>query len=612
LTGYAFIDSNLNNQLDPGESGLGGVNVSLYASDGTTLLGQATTDVNGAYHFDDSDNVTSGNLQPGNYVLVETPPIGYVSQGIQLASPLNPATAGATPDTINVTAVTSDGVTAPGSLNFGLVPAASISGKVYFDSNGNGVNDAGDTPISGEFLLLSGTDSANQSISLTASTGLDGSYSFTGLRPGTYSITNAETTGLLLGANQVGMVLTGAGPAVASGTLVGADTIGSVTLGAGSVGSSYLFSEIATEVTGQVVIDAQGMGFVPGQAPQAGVTISLYNDVNHNGVLSSADGAPIATTTTAADGTYKFVNFPAGAYIVKETVPSGYVRTTPVFQDYNDVSLCNCGIVHGGVNFANFPKTPNAATNIKYTDVHSGKSTTVTDLRGKTHQGDQVSVTFTVKPVQTQEFHLVSYTAPQSSFNASNADEQVVFQSQGGVFTPGTYTLSVTLPNGFYQVDFFSGSIITQFGPSGSNIFYTPQGRLISADNAGSRVDGVSSLSGFVYFDANQDHVKNSGDTGIGGVTVVLEGTDYLGNIYDITTTTAADGSYSFTGLDASSASGYTLIIDPTQAALAPYTWEADDDGSLGGTLGVDQISAIFLNFNQSGANYDFAEIKSG
>jgi len=58
-----------------------------------------------------------------------------------------------------------------------------------------------------------------------------------------------------------------------------------------------------------------------------------------------------------------------------------------------------------------------------------------------------------------------------------------------------------------------------------------------------------SSISGFVYEDSGNDGVKGAGEAGIAGVTVKLTGTDDLGNPVSLTTTTAADGSYSFATL---------------------------------------------------------------
>src|SRR5437588_7339925 len=57
------------------------------------------------------------------------------------------------------------------------------------------------------------------------------------------------------------------------------------------------------------------------------------------------------------------------------------------------------------------------------------------------------------------------------------------------------------------------------------------------------------SLSGIVYADTNGDCVRQPAEAGVGGVTITLTGTDNMGNPVNLTTTTAADGTYSFQNL---------------------------------------------------------------
>jgi SdrD B-like domain len=62
---------------------------------------------------------------------------------------------------------------------------------------------------------------------------------------------------------------------------------------------------------------------------------------------------------------------------------------------------------------------------------------------------------------------------------------------------------------------------------------------------------GLSSLSGFVYCDVNNDGLKQTGEPVVVGATVVLGGTDSLGAIVSETTTTDSTGAYHFTSLAA-------------------------------------------------------------
>jgi hypothetical protein len=65
---------------------------------------------------------------------------------------------------------------------------ASLSGHVYYDGDMSGARDASEAGLANWMVMLSGTDSVGNAVSLSATTGDDGSYSFTGLEAGTYQI----------------------------------------------------------------------------------------------------------------------------------------------------------------------------------------------------------------------------------------------------------------------------------------------------------------------------------------------------------------------------------------------------------------------------------------
>jgi hypothetical protein len=102
----------------------------------------------------------------------------------------------------------------------------------------------------------------------------------------------------------------------------------------------------------------------------------------------------------------------------------------------------------------------------------------------------------------------------------------------------------VTLPGNFYQVDFVLGSTIDQLGPAGSNLFYSAQGRLLSADNNGSQA-AAPTLSG-TLFDAN--HLPPASNSSL---TLTLTGVDSQGNpVAPLTgTLDTTTGFFSFAGL---------------------------------------------------------------
>src|SRR5207245_493654 len=100
------------------------------------------------------------------------------------------------------------------------------------------------------------------------------------------------------------------------GLTVGA---GGINSGGTSTGNNFADFQNAS-ITGIKYMDVTGNGFSADDTPLAGVTINLYQG-------TSATGTPIATTTTASDGTYSFNNLPPGTYFVQEAVPTGSSST---------------------------------------------------------------------------------------------------------------------------------------------------------------------------------------------------------------------------------------------------------------------------------------------
>jgi len=292
----------------------------------------------------------------------------------------------------------------------------------------------------------------------------------------------------------------------------------------------------------------------------------------------------------------------AGTYTVAEIVPTGYVLTAPVTtsnyvitlasgqnstsNNFDNASACGCGT--------------NTLSNVVY--VLNG-STAVTDLRGNTTQGEVVEVSFTIAAGTAPEtLSLVTYTAPGSTFVASQAAQQQIFDDDSGTFGPGTYTLTATIPYSYYQVDFVCGSAIDTFGPANSNIFYSAQNRLISADNGGTNavISNGSSLSGFVFVDAQQNGQMLPTDNVVAGDVIKLTGTSSTGQSVSMAAMTNYNGMYEFDNLPKGT---YSI----TETVPGNYTNGPDTVGSLGGSEKTNNVfSNIVLGANTSGINYNF------
>jgi fimbrial isopeptide formation D2 family protein/uncharacterized repeat protein (TIGR01451 family) len=86
-----------------------------------------------------------------------------------------------------------------------VVAANTISGFVYVDMNDDGIRDAGEAPIAGVPIRLTGTTLAGQAVVLNTTTDASGFYFFAGMAPGNYTVTQvAQPTGYADGKDAVG------------------------------------------------------------------------------------------------------------------------------------------------------------------------------------------------------------------------------------------------------------------------------------------------------------------------------------------------------------------------------------------------------------------------
>ncbi|MNU31256.1 Serine-aspartate repeat-containing protein F precursor [compost metagenome] len=124
----------------------------------------------------------------------------------------------------------------------------------------------------------------------------------------------------------------------------------------------------------------------------------------------------------------------------------------------------------------------------------------------------------------------------------------------------------------------------------------------------------TASLAGLVYTDNNHDGVRDSGETGMAGVTVKLDGTDLDGATVALSTVTGADGGFAFNTIKGGT---YTL----TELQPAAKRDGRETAGNLGGTVdnsGFDdsaarnQIGNIVIASGQAGSGYLFGEQNSG
>lgn len=315
IAGTVFVDRNDNGAHDAGEPLLAGVTIWLLDGSGTRLI-STQTNSSGQYEF--------AGLQPGTYGVEQIQPAGYFDAGNQVG------TAGGQLSGFNkiTQAILGSGVNGK-NYDFWEVEPVSLCGVVYEDLNQNGVRDDGEQGIGGVTLRL--LDENGQFTGTTVITSADGTYCFTGLRPGTYGVEEVQPPGYFNG-------IVSAGDAGGTAHNPG-DKITGIVLPPGREAKEYNFGELPPgRISGYVYQDGPAVQTLPGLAlnvmairdgqrtpddtPIAGVTLRL-GTINGLAVLDAA-GNPI-TAVTDANGYYEFSGLAPGVYTVLQDHPDGYV-----------------------------------------------------------------------------------------------------------------------------------------------------------------------------------------------------------------------------------------------------------------------------------------------
>jgi hypothetical protein len=178
-----WFDANRNGVQDPGEPGIGGVSVSVQNSSGATV-GTTTTDPTGAYRF--------SSLSDGTYRVCfdkATLPATYTDGSFtkQDAAGGDGTDSAAIPST----GCTADVALGPDrredlALDAGIVTPPNIIGdRVWYDVEGNGIQEHQDSGVSGVKATL--INEAGATVATTSSDS-QGIYLFTGQPDGTYHV----------------------------------------------------------------------------------------------------------------------------------------------------------------------------------------------------------------------------------------------------------------------------------------------------------------------------------------------------------------------------------------------------------------------------------------
>lgn len=314
-----YLDLNRNRLADSGEP--------------TTL-----TDVNGDYGFVD--------LQVGEYQVIEVLPTGWEAS---------------TTFSDNQSVVVYSGAesVAPDFANYNVAVSTpgSVSGVVWNDLNANGVRDAGDLGLAGWTVFVDvNSDRLLSAGEPQATSATDGTYTLTGVLPGSVSIMVQPTAGWRATA-----------PLTNSRTIAlrSGDTASGLDFGEAEIKDSSIRGTVFADTNRSQTRDS-------GERGLAGITV--YLDLNNNSLLDA--GEPQAETsadlfyTPGIDeaGTYSFTHLASGTYTVRQVVPTT-LSATPESQRTHAATI-TAAVGQNGVDFADVYRA-NEIHGVKFDDANS-------------------------------------------------------------------------------------------------------------------------------------------------------------------------------------------------------------------------------------------------
>ncbi|MEI6527725.1 MAG: SdrD B-like domain-containing protein, partial [Planctomycetota bacterium] len=307
IAGRVYLDNNDNGQQDPGERGLSGVSIELVS--GQTITGEsirrvASTQADGSYRFD--------AIPPGLYSLFETQPVGLFD-GQDSVGRVGNQTRGSLTANDRIGNILLNGGDVGIEYNFGELEPSSISGNVHIGLPGfpcMSTDPSGSRPLADVTLTL--VDEAGKTVA-TTKTDSTGAYRFDSLPKGLYAVIESQPVGLIDGSSRAGSV-----GGVVNGVAVSGTRIESIRLLGGQSAIEYDFCErLPSSISGKVYEDLDENGsWAAGENRIAGVIVELI----------ARDGKVLATTTTDADGGYRFEGLAPGTYALRERQPDGYFQ----------------------------------------------------------------------------------------------------------------------------------------------------------------------------------------------------------------------------------------------------------------------------------------------
>ncbi|MEZ5057702.1 MAG: SdrD B-like domain-containing protein [Saprospiraceae bacterium] len=443
----------------------------------------------------------------------------------------------------------------------GLAPLQ-IGGMVWRDDNSDGIQDACEVPLTNIQIGLYNT---NGTLLASVSSDSKGEYYFDNSNMGSNSLNRFTDYYVVFGIN--GQYNT-SNYQLNGNYFITRENVGmaplndrtdsDITLALGGIanGAFNLLPHLKVRTGDYGFVDhSNDAGFTPENLnPIAGIGGYVWEDLNQNGIQNNNEPAIsnvrvqlynqtsglVGTTTTDVNGRYFFQNVSNGTFYVQFTSPSGLIGT--IQNAGNGSNDSDPNPITGTTNTFQFHPIDGDNNDIdagyyKPTGSLGGYVWEDANENGIQNNGEN--------PIEDVVVQLQGNTGNVLATTSTDGNGNYTFSNlQAGIYriafiTPSGYVITIqNAGNGNNDSDPNQNTGIT------NNISFDPFNGNIENIDAGYFVP-TAAIGGYVWQDVNKDGLQANNENPIEGVTVdLLQG----GNTVQ-TTTTNANGVYSFTGI---------------------------------------------------------------